>query len=321
MRVFVTGATGLLGFAIVNELVAAGHQVTGLARSDASAKKLADVGAASLRGDIENLDVLRAGAANADGVIHTAFYHQISHIPLGTRLRVFLGGLPTAIVGRFLQAALEADRHALETMGGALQGSGRPLVGTFGTMQMKAGKVATEDEAYDPNSAGAMRGATESVLKKLASSGVRTSMVRLPPIVHGENDRNGFMPLLIKTARKKRESAYIGDGMNRWAAVHKLDAAHLYRLVLEDGPAGVAYHAAAEQGIPFREIAQHIGDELKLPVVSKSPADASKQFSFLSGFVRADNPVSSALTIERTGWQPTHPNLFADLEQSGYFHP
>jgi len=157
MRVFVTGATGLLGFAIVNELVAAGHQVTGLARSDASAKKLADVGAANLRGDIENLDVLRAGAANADGVIHTAFYHQISHIPLGTRLRVFLGGLPTAIVGRFLQAALDADRRALETMGGALQGSGRPLVGTFGTMQMQAGKVATEDEAYDPNSAGAMQ--------------------------------------------------------------------------------------------------------------------------------------------------------------------
>src|SRR5271170_7586077 len=150
MKVFVTGATGLLGFAIVNELVAAGHQVTGLARSDASAKKLADAGAKSLRGDIENLDVLRVGAANADGVIHTAFYHEISHIPLGTRLKVFLGGLPTGIVGRFLQAALDADRRALETMGSALQGSGRPLVGTFGTMAMKAGRVATEDQPYDP---------------------------------------------------------------------------------------------------------------------------------------------------------------------------
>ena len=319
MKVFVTGATGLIGFAIVNDLVAAGHQVTGLARSDASAKKLADAGAQSLRGDIENLDVLRAGAANADGVIHTAFYHQISHIPIGTRLKVFLGGLPTGIVGRFLKAALDADRRALETIGSELQGSGRPLVGTFGTIQMKPGRVATEDQAYDPDAAGALRGETESVLQKLASQGVRTSMVRLPPIVHGEDDRNGFVPLLIETARKKGEAAYIGDGMNRWGAVHKRDAAHLFRIVLENGPAGVAYHGVAEQGIPFREIAQVIGSELKLPVVSKSPTEASKQFSFLSGFVMADNPVSSALTRERTGWQPTHPNLFLDLEQSGYF--
>ncbi len=318
MKVFVTGATGLLGFAIVNELVAAGHQVTGLARSDASAKKLADAGAKSLRGDIETLEVLRTGAANADGVIHTAFYHEISHIPLGTRLKVLLGGLPTGIVTRFLQAALDADRRALQTMGSALQGSGRPLVGTFGTMGMKAGTVATEDQPYDPHSAGALRGATESVLHELASQGVRTSIVRLPPIVHGEGDRNGFMPLLIKTARKSGESAYIGDGMNRWAAVHKMDAAHLFRLVLEDGPAGAAYHAVAEQGIPFQEIAQRIGDELSLPAVSKPSADASKLFSFLAPFVTVDNPVSSALTQEKTGWQPTHSDLFADLKQSGY---
>ncbi len=319
MKVFVTGATGLLGFAIVNQLVAAGHQVTGLARSDASAKKLAGAGAKSLRGDIEDLDVLRVGAANADGVIHTAFYHQISHIPLGTRLKVFLGGLPTGIVGRFLQAALDADRRALETMGSTLQGSGRPLAGAFGTMAMKAGSVATEDQPYDPDAAGALRGATETVLHKLASQGVRTSIVRLPPVVHGENDRNGLVPLLIKTARKKGEAAYIGDGMNRWGAVHKEDAAHLFRLVLETGPAGVTYHAVAEEGIPFLEIAQRIGNELKLPVVSKSPTEASKQFGFLASFVTADNPVSSALTRDSTGWLPTHPDLFTDLEQSGYF--
>ncbi len=321
MKVFVTGATGLLGFTIVNELVAAGHQVTGLARSDASIKKLADAGARSLRGDIEDLDVLRVGAAQADGVIHTAFYHQVTHIPLGTRLKVFLGGLPTGIFGRFLQSALDADRHALETMGDVLKGSGRPLLGTFGTMQMKPGSIATEDQPYNPNSAGGPRGATEAVLRKLASQGVRTSIIRLPPTVHGANDRNGFVPLLIKTARKKGESAYIGDGGNRWGAVHKADAAHLFRLVLEKGPAGSAYHAVAEEGIPFREIAEHIGSRLKIPIVSKPANEAAKRFSFLAGFVMADNPVSSALTRERMGWQPKHPNLFADLEQSDYFHP
>ncbi|MDQ2834508.1 MAG: SDR family oxidoreductase [Acidobacteriota bacterium] len=319
MQVFVTGATGLIGFAIVNELIAAGHQVTGLARSDASAGKLTGAGAKVLRGDIEDLDVLRAGAAAADGVIHTAFYHQISHLPLGTRLEVFLGGLPTGIVNRFMKAALDADRRALETMGGALREGNRPLVGTFATMALKPGIVATEDQAYDPSSAGAARGGTEATMHKLASQGVRTGIVRLPPIVHGEHDRNGFVPTLIKTARKKGQSAYLGNGTNRWGAVHKLDAARLFRLVLEKGSAGAAYHAVGEQGIPFREIAQAIGENLKLPAVSKVTADAAKQFSFLAPFALADNPVSSALTQQRMGWQPTQPGLFADLQQSGYF--
>jgi nucleoside-diphosphate-sugar epimerase len=203
-------------------------------------------------------------------------------------------------------------------MGAALQGSGRPLVGTFGTMGMKAGKVATEDESYDPASAGAQRGATEILMQQLASQGVRTAILRLPPIVHGEGDRNGFVPLLLKTARKSGESAYIGDGMNRWGAVHKKDAANLFRLVLEDGTAGAAYHAVAEQGIPFREIAGRIGEELKLPAVSKPAEETSKIFGFLAPFITVDNPVSSALTRERTGWRPTHPELFADLQQGGY---
>jgi len=319
MRVFVTGATGLLGFAIVNELIAAGHQVTGLARSDASAQKLTDAGAKVLRGDIEDLDVLRKGAAAADGVIHTAFYHQISHLPLGTRLGVFLGGLPTGIVNRFMKAALEADRCALETMGGVYLGTGRTLVGTFGTIAMKAGTQAMEDQPYDPKSAGAQRGGTEATMLKLASQGVRASIVRLPPVVHGENDRNGFMPLLIKIARKKKESAFIGQGFNRWGAVHKLDAARLFRLALENGSAGAAYHGVAEEGIPFRDIARKIGETLKVPVVSKAPTEAAKQFSFLAPFVAVDNPVSGALTKVRLGWQPTHPDLFADLQQSGYF--
>ncbi len=319
MLVFVTGATGFIGFAIVNELISAGHQVTGLARSDASAKKLYDAGAQVLRGDIEDLDILRRGAAAADGVIHTAFYHEITHMRLGTRLRVLLGGSPTGIVMRFLTAAHGADRRALETLGQSLRGADRPLVATFGTLAMTPGKFATEDNAYDANAAGAARGSTEATMRLLASQGVRTSIIRLPPMVHGESDRNGLVPQLIKIARKKGESAYVGDGLNRWPAVHKLDAARLFRLALEKGPAGAAYHGVAEEGIPFREIAEVIGERLKVPVVSKSPAEAAKQFGFLSPFVPVDNPTSSKLTQERLGWRPTQPGVLSDLNHAGYF--
>lgn len=319
MRVFVTGATGFLGFAIVKELISAGHQVTGLARSDASGKKLNDAGAQVLRGDIEDLEVLRRGAVAAQGVIHTAFYHEITHMRLGTRLRVLLGGSPSGIVTRFLTAALRADRRALETLGQSLKGADRPLVATFATIAMTPGKVATEDNAVDTKSAGAARGSTEATMRMLASEGVRTSIIRLPPVVHGESDRNGFVPLLIKTARKKGESAYVGDGLNRWPAVHKLDAAHLFRLALENGPAGAAYHGVAEEGIPFREIAKAIGERLKLPVASKSLAEAAKQFSFLSPFIPVDNPTSSKLTQERLGWRPIQPGVLSDLDQADYF--
>jgi nucleoside-diphosphate-sugar epimerase len=211
------------------------------------------------------------------------------------------------------------DSRALETMGRALAGPDRPLVAAFGTLAMTPGKVATEDNPYDTNSAGAARGSTEATMRTLASQGVRTSIIRLPPVVHGESDRNGFMPQLIKTARKKGESAYLGDGLNRWPAVHKLDAARLFRLALEKGPTGSAYHGVAEEGIPFREIAQAIGERLKLPVVSKSPAEAAKQFSFLSPFIPVDNPTSSKLTQERLDWRPAQLGLFADLDQAGYF--
>ena len=319
MRVFVTGSTGLIGYAVVNELISAGHQVTGLARSDASASKLSAAGAQVHRGDIEDLECLRRGAAAADGVIHTAFYHQVGHIPMGTRLRVFLGGAPTGIFRRFLEAALAMDRKAIETMGRALAGPDRALVAAFGTMAMKAGRLATEDDAFDPNAAGGERGVNEQTMHELAAQGVRTSIIRLPPIVHGEDDRNGFVPTLGRTARRKRESAYIGDGLNRWPSVHKLDAARLFRIALEKGAAGGVYHAVAEEGIPFREIAGAIGRRLNLPVVSKTPAEAARQFSFLSTFIPTDNPTSSKLTQERLGWRPTHPGLLADLEQSYYF--
>ena len=264
-------------------------------------------------------EVLRRGAAAAQGVIHTAFYHEITHMWLGTLLRVLLGGSPTGIVTRFLTAALGADRRALETLGQSLRGAERPLVATFATFSMTPGKVATEDDGVDTNSPGAARGSTETTMRILASQGVRTSIIRLPPVVHGESDRNGFVPQLIKIARKKGESAYVGDGLNRWPAVHKLDAAHLFRLALEKGPAGAAYHGVAEEGVPFGEIAKAIGERLKVPVASKSPAEAAKQFSFLGPFVPVDNPTSSKLTQERLGWRPTQPGIFADLDQADYF--
>ena len=267
MRVFVTGATGFIGSAIVQELLTAGHQVTGLARSDDAAKKLTAAGANVHRGDVEDIDCLRRGAAAADGVIHTAFYHQIGQIPLGTRLRVLLGGAPSGIVGRYMQAAVTMDRRALETMGRALAGPDRPLVGSFATLALPPGKLATENDTYDPTFFGAPRAQTEDTLHALASEGVRTSIIRLPPSVHGAGDK-GFVPMLIKTARKKKGSAYIGDGNNRWPSVHRLDAAKLFRLALEQALPGSTFHAVAEEGIPFREIASLIGRNLNLPAVS-----------------------------------------------------
>ncbi len=318
MRVFVTGATGFIGFAIVKELIGAGHQVTGLARSDASGKKLTDAGARVHVGSVEDLHGLRRAAADAEGAIHTAFYHKISHIPLGTRLRVLLGGAPGGIVQRFMAAAVATDRRAVETIGQSLSGTDRPLVATFGTLAMKQGQLATEDQAYDTAFFGAARARTEDTLQELASRGIRTSAIRLSPIVHGAGD-HGFAPQLIQIARKKRESAYVGDGFNRWPSVHQLDAARLFRLALENGPAGGTYHGVAEEGIPFREIAGLIGRRLNVAVVSKSPVEAAKQFSFLAPFIPMDNPTSSKLTQERLGWKPTQPGLLADLEQGDYF--
>jgi nucleoside-diphosphate-sugar epimerase len=319
MRVFVTGATGFIGSAIVRELIDAGHQVLGLARSDASAKKLTASGAQVLRGSIEDLDCLRRGAAAADGAIHTAFYHEITQMPMGTRLRVILGGALSGMVSRFMAAAVGADRRAMETIAQSLSGTDRPLVAAFGTLAMKPGRLATEDEAYDPESFVAPRAESEDTMRELAARGIRTSIIRLPPIVHGAGDRSGFAPRLIQIARKKKESGYAGDGRNRWPSVHRLDGARLFRLALEKGPAGGTYHAVAEEGIPFREIAGVIGQRLNVPVVSKSPADAAKQFSFLSLFLPVDNPTSSQLTQKRLGWRPSQPGLIADLDRPHYF--
>jgi nucleoside-diphosphate-sugar epimerase len=318
MKVLVTGATGFIGFAIVKELLAAGHQVTGLARSEASGKKLIEAGARVQLGTIEDLDGLRRAAQAADGAIHTAFYHKVSHMPLGTRLRVIAGGMPSGIMQRFVTAAVTTDRQAVEAIAGALTGSDRPLVVAFGTLALKHGQLATEDEPYDPDFFTAVRGRTEDTLQALAAQGLRTSAIRLPPIVHGDGD-HGFAPQLIQIARKKKVSAYVGDGLNRWPSVHRDDAARLFRLALEKGPAGGTYHAVAEEGIPFREIAGLIGRRLNVPVVSKSDAEASRQFGFLAPFIPLDNPTSSRLTQERLGWNPTQTGLLADLDYGDYF--
>jgi nucleoside-diphosphate-sugar epimerase len=318
MKVFVTGATGFIGFAIVKELLAAGHSVTGLARSEASGKKLVAAGARVQLGTVEDLDGLRRAAAAADGAIHTAFYHKVSHMPLGTRLRVIAGGLPGRIMQRFVTAAVTTDRQAVEALAGALTGSDRPLVAAFGTLAMKQRQLASEDDAYDPDLFTAVRGRTEDTLQALSAQGLRTSAIRLPPIVHGDGD-HGFAPQLIEIARKKKESAYVGDGLNRWPSVHRDDAARLFRLALEKGPAGGTYHGVAEEGIPFREIAGLIGRRLNVPVVSKSDAEAAKQFGFLAPFIPLDNPTSSRLTQELLGWRPMHRDLLADLDQADYF--
>ena len=314
MRVFMTGATGFIGSAIVRELLEAGHQVTGLARSEASAQKLLKMGASVQRGSIEDLECLRRGAAEVDAAVHVAFYHDIMHMPIYTRLNVLLGGSPRGIAPRFFSAAVRADRHAIETLGEALAGRDSSFVAAFGTLAMQPGHLASEDEAHDPTSLGSVRADSENIVRAFASRSVRASVVRLPPVVHGSGD-HGFATRLINIARRHRESAYIGDGSNRWPSVHRLDVACLFRLVLERGAAGMTYHAVAEEGIRFRDIAELIGGRVNVPIVSKRAEDAAKQFGFLAPFVSIDNPVSSSLTRERLGWFPEQLGLLSDLDQ------
>ena len=316
MRVFVTGATGFIGFAVVKELLAAGHHVIGLARSEASASQLRKSGAEALIGAVEDLDRLRRAASAADAAVHTAFYHKISHMPFGARLRVFLGGAPGKIAMRFIGAAVAADRRAIETIGAALPGNGSPFVATFGTLAMKSGRLATEDESYDrdaPFTTG--RAGNEDVLGAFVARGVRTSAIRLPPIVHGPG-QYGLASMFFLSAQKKKQSAYEGDGLNRWPSAHRDDVARLFRLALEKGAAGGAYHGVAEEGVPMRDIAKAIGKRLNVPVVAKSKAEAAKHFGFIAPLVSIDNPASSELTRERLGWQPTGIGVLADLEQA-----
>ncbi len=293
MRIFITGATGFIGSAVVSELINAGHQVLGLVRSDKGAASLAAAGADAHRGSLEDLDSLRSGAAKSDGVIHTAFIHDFSNYA----------------------AAAEADARAIETLGTALAGSGRPFIITSGTLVLqRQGPLATEKDESMPN----FPRKSEAAGLALASRGMCASILRLPPSVHGDGD-HGFVPHLIAIAREKGVSAYVGDGLNRWPAVHRLDAAHLYRLAIEKGSAGARYHGVADTGVPFREIAEVIGRRLNVPVVSKSAEEAVDHFGWIAHFVSVDSPASSVETQNQLGWRPTHASLIPDLDRPIYF--
>ena len=289
MRVFVTGATGFIGFALSQELMGAGHQVIGLARSEAGAASLTAIGAQAHRGDLADLESLRSGTATADAVIHCAFNHDFSKFA----------------------ANCEEDRRAIETLGEALEGSDRPLIVTAGVGGLAPGRLATEEDL--PMTVPHLPRVSEQTASVLAGRGLRTSVIRLPQ-VH-DTKKQGLVSYLIAIAREKGVSAYVGDGRNRWCAVHRFDAARLYRLALENQPAGIArYHAVGEEGVPIKDIAEIIGRRLNVPVTSILPEQAMQHFGFLGAFAGFDMPASSALTQQRLGWRPAGPGLIADLE-------
>jgi nucleoside-diphosphate-sugar epimerase len=298
MRVFVTGATGFIGFSVSQELIGAGHQVLGLSRSEAGAKALAGIGAQVHQGDLEDLESLRSGAAMADGVIHCAFNHDFSKFA----------------------ANCEMDRQAIEVLGSAISGSGRPLVVSSGIGPLAPGRTATEEDMPPANPTQFPR-VSEQTAVAVAARGIPTAVVRLPQ-VH-DPIKQGFVSLLIAVARQKAVSAYLGDGSNRWCAVHRLDAARLYRLALEKAASDrntepARYHAVGEEGVAMKDIAEAIGRGLKAPVVSLPVDQAIPHFGFLGAFAGFDMPASSAITQRALGWHPAGPGLISDLDEKKF---
>jgi nucleoside-diphosphate-sugar epimerase len=292
MRIFVTGASGFIGSAVVRELVSAGHTAIGLARSDSAAKVVVAAGGEVHRGALDDLAGLARGAAAADGVIHTAFVHDFSD---------FLASCAT-------------DVRAIEALSSALAGSGKPLIVSAGTMAVARSGTATEDDAPSD----AMPRKSEETALAATARGVRAMSMRLAPSVHGDGD-HGFVPTLVRVAREKGLAAYVGDGSSRWPAVHRLDAARLFRLALEKGTSGARYHAVADEGVPTREIAEVIARRLGVPAASKTAEEAASLYGFVGRFLAMDGPTSSQRTQQRLGWHPSQPGLIADLEHGTYF--
>ena len=297
MRVFVTGASGFIGSAVVAELVGAGHDVVGLARSPESVDRVLKMGATAYRADLADLGVLAEAAAGADGVIHLAFRH-----------------------GSPMEEAAVSDGQAIDVMGGALVGSNRPLVVTSGTLVLAAGRVGTEADLPDAAAPAAARACGERAALSLSERGVRSSVVRLAPSVH-EHVRRGFIGELINVAQRTGISAYVGDGSQRWPAVHRLDAALLFRLALESAPAGTVVHGVGETGVPLRAIAELIGERLGIPVYPVTADEAREHFGWIGGLVGTDAPASADLTRELLRWEPSHPGLLDDLDNGDFFGP
>ncbi|MXV15657.1 SDR family oxidoreductase [Hufsiella ginkgonis] len=297
MRIFVTGATGFVGSAVVAELIGAGHQVIGLARNEQAEKTLQSSGAEVHKGDLEDLNSLAEGTRSADAVIHTGFIHDFS---------------------RFGEVC-EIDRKAIKALGNALAGTNRPLIVTSGTLVVGGGQMVTEDSLPDYAHSRNPRAASEQAVDELAERGINVSVVRLSPSVHGDGDRHGFVPMLIDLAKKTRVSAYIGKGENRWTAVHRLDAAALYRLALQNTVPGVRFHGVAEESVTLKSIAEAIGSKLGLPVVSKSGKEASEHFTWFEHFAGVDGPASAFKTREQLNWHTSHPTLLQDLRGNVYF--
>ncbi len=300
MRVFVTGGSGHIGSAVIPELIAAGHEVVGLARSERSAARLEQAGATVRHGELADVDGLRAAATAADGVVHLAFDHEAMRS------------------GEFTAAAA-GELAAVEAIGEALAGSGKPFVATSGTLMLTHAGIGDRDGTERDAAPGGPRVDAENHVAGLRDHGVRSAIVRLPPITHSTLDAHGFAPTLIAIARDRGVAGYVGDGSNRWPSVHTLDAARVYRLALESAPAGTRLHAVAEEGVPFRDIAAAIGRGVGVPTESIAPADAAAHFAFLGAFVGLDNPTSSALTRDWLDWEPTQPTLIADLDDGHYF--
>ena len=299
MRVFVTGASGHLGSAVVPELVGAGHEVIGLARSQDAEARLAAIGAEAIPGSLEDLDVLRSASASADGVIHLAFRHD-------------------AMMAGDLASAVTADLQAISAIADVLKGTGKAFIGTTGTGVLAMANLNRTATEHDTLPSG-YRVDAENLVIGLADHGVRSAVIRLPPTVHSDLDHYGFIPWIIASARRTGTSIYVGDGANQWPAVHTLDAARLYRLALEGAPAGTRLHAVAEEGIPFRKIAERIANRLGVPAVSVSPEQAPEYVGFLAPFAALDGPASSHRTRELMAWRPGESGLLEDLDGPHYF--